>query len=140
MMKNQFSQVKWGRVLLTSIVVFALSYCTIFLVITAYGFILAFQARGAPDQARIQEFAGQVSPWGGPVVTVLLTFIAGIWVARKVKAVNSLQGLLVGLMVAVIGVIVSFISSQGMGLLDFMWFILIVVAGWFGGSLAGRRR
>jgi hypothetical protein len=140
-MKNsRLSNVRWGRVLLTGIVVYTLSYCIIFLVITAYGFILAFQARGAPDQDQIQQFASQVSPWGVPALALLLTFGAAVWVSRKVIIATSLHGLLVGLIVAIISVIVSLIFGWAMNLLDLMWFFLIIAAGWFSGFLYSRGR
>lgn len=139
-MKNSLlSNVRWGRVLLTGLLVYALRYCTIFLVVTVYGFILAIQARGAPDQNQIQQFANQVSPWGGPILTVLLTFGAAVWVSHKVKIATSLHGVLVGLIVAMISVIFSLIFGWVINLLDIMWFFLTIASGWFGGFLYIQR-
>ena len=140
MKKSQILHVRWGRVLLTGLVVYVLSYFTVILIITVYAFILAFQVRGAPDQVRIEQFADQVSTWGGPVLVLLLTLGAAIWVSRKVAVATSLHGLLVGLMVAIIGVILSLIFGWAMDLLDLMWFFLTMTVGWFGGVLGGRGR
>jgi len=138
-MKNsKLLNVRWGRVLLTGIVVYTLSYCIIFLVIAAYGFILAFRAQGAPDQDQIQQFATQISPWGVPALSFLLTFGATVWLSRKVVIATSLHGFLVGLIVVIISVILSLIFGWALNLLDLMWFFLIVVAGWFGGFLYSR--
>lgn len=135
-MKNSLlSHVRWGRVLLTSLLVYILSYCIVFIVVTVYGSILAFKARGSPDQDQIQQFASQVSPWVGPVLTVLMTFGAAIWVTRKVKVAASTHGVLVGLFVAIISVILSLVFGWPMNSLDIMWFFLTIASGWFGGFI-----
>lgn len=139
-MRNQFSDIRWGRVLLAGLVVSVLSLLVVTLVITAYGFILGIQTRGAPDQARIEQFANQVGPCGGPVLALLLTLVAAAWVARKVEAATSLHGVLVGLVVAIIGLIVPLTFGGMMGLLDLVWFVLTVAAGGLGGVLGSRGR
>jgi len=139
MKKTQLSHISWGRVLLTGLVVYVSSYLIVILIITIYAFILAFQAQGAPDQAQINEFAIQVSPWGVPVLAVLLTFGAAFWVLRKVAASKSLHGLLIGFMVAIISVIISIITGLGTDILDLMWFFLTMGAGWFGGHFSHCR-
>ena len=73
-MKTQLSQIKWGRVVLTALVVSVAGFLTAFLIVTAYAFTLAFQVRGAPDQTLIMAFADQYAPWIGPISLILFTF------------------------------------------------------------------
>ena len=89
-MTNQLSQIKWGRALLTGVVVYVLSFLLIFLIVSTYAMVLGIQARGAPDQTMIQAFANRHAPWIGPVCLVLLRFWepAG-WRAASMRRLNS---------------------------------------------------
>ena len=101
-MTNQLSQVKWVRVLLTSLVVYLISFLTIFVIVTGYAFILAFQARGAPDQTMIQAFANQYAPWIGPISLILFTVLGARHVARRVENAVQLHGLILGLLTSLV--------------------------------------
>ncbi len=142
-MKHQLSKVYWGRVLLASIVASGLSFWVTALVIFIYAFSLAFQVRGAPDQARINYFAELMGRWGAPIIAFLLTVMLATWVARKAKAAASLHSLLIGLLVASIGLMLSLAfsltSGKPFGVSELVAFILAVGAGWLGGVL-GRPR
>ena len=46
-MTTQLSQIKWGRVTLTALVVYIVSFLTVFLIVTGYAAYLGFQARVA---------------------------------------------------------------------------------------------
>ena len=45
-MTNRLSQIKWVRVGLTAVVVYIISFLTIFAIVTGYATMLAFQLRG----------------------------------------------------------------------------------------------
>src|SRR5215510_3184742 len=101
-MTTQLSQIKWGRVILTTVVVYILSFLTIFLIVTGYASYLAFQARGAPDQAMITAFANQYAPWIGPISLILFTAFGGMWLARRVEAAVPLHGAIVGVLASLL--------------------------------------
>jgi hypothetical protein len=113
-----------------------LSFIVIFCVVFVYAFGLAFQARGAPDSAQIQQFAVQVAPWLGPLSLVGLTLLASLLLARRAVASPRAHGLLVGLGVALI----SLFFDPPTNLANIVAPILIIGAGWLGGTLGSRGR
>ena len=130
-MKAQYSNLQWGRVLLTSVLVIILV-----VILNTVLPLLATHVWGQPDQAQI---AVQVSSWITYIVLLLLTFGGAVWVARRVEREAPLHGLLVGVIVAFI----LFLLSLGFGsavLFALLTFVLNVVAGLLGGVLGGRRR
>ena len=140
-MGTQFSNVRWGRVLLAGALVFIANFMSVFLVVSVYAVILGFEARGAPDQALIDQFASQISTWFGPVLTALLTLGAAVWVARKVEAAIILHGVLVGLIAVLIGLTVTLVFfDSSIDMPDIVRFVLAVAAGWVGGFLGSRGR
>lgn len=62
-MTNQLSQINWKRTLITALVVYFIGFLITFLVVTVYAMVLAFQARGAPDQTMIQAFQTDTLHW-----------------------------------------------------------------------------
>jgi hypothetical protein len=73
--------------------VYGASFLLVFLIVTAYASYLAFQVRGAPDQAMIQEFASRYAPWLGVIslsslLTTILVVSAG-WLSGRVAAQRS---------------------------------------------------
>jgi hypothetical protein len=117
--------------------VYGASFILVFLIVTAYASYLAFQVRGTPDQAMIQEFASQYAPWLGLISQVLFTVLGAMWLARFVKTEFELHGLALGLIVALVNLI-----FEGMGafsLSSLLTTILVVSAGWLGGRVAAQR-
>jgi putative membrane protein (TIGR04086 family) len=124
-MKAQFSQIQWGRVLLTGVLVVILN--TVLLV-------LATHIWSQPDQSQI---AIGVSAWSTYMLLLLLTFGGAVWVTRTVERESLLHGLLMGL---VVGFILCFLSL-GFGspiLRALVTFVLILAAGCLGGVLGSR--
>ena len=130
-MKALFSDVHWGRVLLTGVLLVILD-----VILNTVLLLLATHIWSQPDQAQI---AIQVSSWSSYILVILLTVGGAVWVARKVEREAPLHGLLVGLVVALILLILSvgFGSSLLMALLTFD---LNLAAGWLGGVLGSRGR
>jgi putative membrane protein (TIGR04086 family) len=137
-MESTASDLRLVRVSLVGLGAYILSLALVFLVVTVYAVMLGFEARGAPDQALIQEFAENVGSWLGPASALLLTFLGGLWVARKVDARGALHGLLVGVVVALISVALALLSS-GLSLRQTLLVGAIVATGWIGGTLGARR-
>jgi len=130
-MKALFSDVHWGRVLLTGVLLVILD-----VILNTVLLLLATHIWSQSDQAQI---AIQVSSWSSYILVILLTVGGAVWVARKVEREAPLHGLLVGLVVALILLILSvgFGSSLLMALLTFD---LNLAAGWLGGVLGSRGR
>jgi len=130
-MKAQFSQMHWGRVLLTGVLVVILV-----VILNTVLLVLATHVWSQPDQAQI---AMQVSAWSTYILLLLLTFGGAVWVARTVEREALLHGLLVGL---VVGLILCFLSL-GFGspvLRALVTFVLNMAAGFLGGVLGSRGR
>lgn len=69
------------RVLGAGLAAIAGSFLLLFVPIIVYAFVLAFRARGFPDQAAINHFAAMFSPasmpWLERVLTPVLAFCSG---------------------------------------------------------------
>jgi hypothetical protein len=133
-MTSRLSGLHWVRILVAALLVLVVSFLIVFCVIFTYGFALAFQARGAPDQAQIQEFANQIAPWLGGAGTILFTLLAAYLLARRVKLSPQTHGVLVGALVALL----NLLFDRSLSLENVVGFILTVGAGWLGGFLASR--
>jgi hypothetical protein len=135
----RLSELRIGRIVIVSFAVVLISFLLITLIILVYATMLAVQARGAPDQEQITQFARGVGPWLGPLVGLLLTFIAAAWTARRVPLHKAFHGLLIGIVVAIVTLAIDAIG--GLKLSDLIGFVLAIVAGWLGGIVgAGRRQ
>ena len=130
-MKALFSDVHWGRVLLTGVLLVILD-----VILNTVLLLLATHIWSQRDQAQI---AIQVSSWSSYILVILLTVGGAAWVARKVEREAPLHGFLVGLFVALI----LLILSVGFGsplLMALLTFDLNLAAGWLGGVLGSRGR
>jgi NO-binding membrane sensor protein with MHYT domain len=127
---------KWGRILVAGIGTQAAVLLVITLVATGYAFKLAFEVQGAPDQTRIGQFAEYLGRSYWWVLQILLTAPAAAWAVRKVQSSHQLHGVLIGLVVAVTGFVMSFTMSFR----TIAEFALTVGAGWLGGAMAAHHR
>src|SRR5215510_4030524 len=129
-MTNELSQIKWVRVVLTALVVYILSFLTIFIIVTGYATFLAFQARGAPDQTLITAFANQYAPWIGPISLILFTILGARHMARRVISAIPLHGIILGALTGLVNIL-----FDGFGLSALIIIILTIGAGWLGSKL-----
>jgi NO-binding membrane sensor protein with MHYT domain len=127
---------KWSRILVAGIGTSVVVFLVITLAATGYAFKLAFEVRGAPDQARIGQFAAHLGRSYWWVLQILLTVPAAVWAVRKVQRSPQLHGVLVGLVAAATGSAIAFTVSVR----TLAAFALTVGAGWLGGALAARHR
>jgi hypothetical protein len=135
-MNVQLSQIRWGRVAWTALTVYGASFLLVFLVVTAYAASLAFQARGAPDQAMIQTFANQYAPWLGSGSLILFTFLGAMWLARFVGTDIERHGLVLGVIVSLVNLIFEGVGAFSLVVLTTT--VLVIAAGWLGGRMAMR--
>ena len=139
-MKSPRSDIQWRKVLMAGVAAPVVGMVLLIIVISVYATSLAIQSRGQPDQAQINQFAGQVAPWGGPILTIVLTAGAAAWAARKVDIGADRHGLLVGLVAAVVVVIIDLAFRRSLGLTTLVELALTVASGWLGGRLSSRMR
>jgi len=130
-MKVQLSQLRWGRIILTGLLVVIL-VTIINGVLIQLGLLIWHQW---PQQLTLVE----VVTWSTFGLQLLLTVGGGVWIARKVERDAPLQGLLMGLVIALIFLLFSF-SSVLPALMAPVGFILTIAAGWLGGVLGSRER
>lgn len=133
-MTNQFSQIKWGRVTWTTLIVCGASFLIVFLIVTAYATSLAVQARGAPDQTMIQAFASQYAPWVGPISLILFTFLGAMRMARFVRTAAQIHGLILGVLVSLVNIVLGSVGS--FSLTTLLTTVLLIGSGWLGGRLS----
>jgi putative membrane protein (TIGR04086 family) len=133
-MKAQFSQVHWGRVVLTGVLVAIL---VAILSTVLFLLLLAFHVWGSQDQGHI---AIQVFSWMSAILAVLLTTYGAVRVARKVERAAPLHGFLVGLVAALVLIPLGPGFGARLDLATLVPFVLTVAAGWLGGILGSRGR
>ena len=143
-MMNPFSKMRWGRVLLAGMGAAVLNITLMVLLIGVYIVFLGVQAQGAPDSAKIHQFATSVGQWGSPVFAALLTGGAAAWAARKVEAAPGLHGALIGLLVAIISLLVGLTFGDTLNprvlVTLLVAFFLTIAAGGLGGALGAWQR
>lgn len=126
---------RWGRIIAAGLAAFLTGMLLTVLLVAAYGLKLGFEARGAPDQARIDAFAERVAPVAGPALLVIMTMLAAYGVTRNVPS-PALHGLLIGVVATVFALLLSWPPD----LADAGVFALVVGAAWSVGAVRARRQ
>ena len=138
-MNQSLLSIRWLRVLSAALAVIALSFLLLTVIVAVYAFVLAFQARGAPDQSAISHFAARVSPKLLPWLEVSLTFLAAVIVARSAEKASATQGLFIGILAGLLSLAVPLAFTGRLGLRNFDLFLIIVGLGWVGGFVGHKR-
>ena len=126
------------RVLGAALAVLGLSFLILMLIITLYALVLAFQARGAPDQVAINHFAARISPRLMPWLEMLLTLVVAFLVARRAQSASILHGLFIGIAATLLSLAVTLAFGGRPGLHNLLFSLAIVGLGWLGG-FAGHK-
>ncbi len=141
-MKAHFASVHWSRVLLTGLLV------SILALILNTVLLVAANSLGSQHN----EIAGQVASWSTAILASLLVGISATRMAHEVERQAPLHGLLVGMVAALILFIfnpnvTNYIQGVHHGsiallLMALGTFVLMVAAGWLGGTLGspGHKR
>ena len=138
-MNLSLSSIRWLRVLSAALAVIALSFLILTVIVAVYAFVLAFQARGAPDQSAISHFAARVSPKLMPWLEVSLTFLAAVIVARRAEKASATHGLFIGILAGLLSLAVPLAFAGRLGLRNLVLFLIIVGLGWVGGFVGQKR-
>lgn len=133
-MSLNLSNIRWGWVVLGVVIALAVAYGSSICVVTLYSGYLGLQVQGAPDTALINEFANSNAPGIKAVFVALGTFLGGLLAGRKVALDAAQNGLMVGLITAVIMLLFGIFG--GFSLWVIVGVILAVGGGWLGGRLA----
>jgi hypothetical protein len=138
-MNYSLSSIRWFRVLGAAVAVIAVSFLILIVVVTLYAFILAFQARGAPDQNAINHFAERVSPELMPWLEMLLTLVVALIAARRAEKASIIHGLFIGILVGLLSLAVTLAFGGRPGLHDLVFVLIVVGLGWLGGFVGQKR-
>ena len=131
---NQAGTTRWVRCSAAGLAAFAGAFALTAVAVFVYAFRLAFEVRGAPDQASIQAFARSVEPTWGPCLRVILAFAVAAWVGRSSKSPLA-EGAVVGLTAAIAGLCLAW-PPDARGVVFFVG----TTAAALTGALAARRR
>ena len=130
--------IRLRRVLSAAFAVIALSFLLLFVPIIVYAFVLAFRARGAPDQAAINHFAAIVSPALMPWLERLLTLLLAFWAVRRTEAARAADGLFVGVLAGLLSLAVMLAFGGQLAVRSLLLSLVVVGLGWLGGFVGQR--
>lgn len=139
-MSYSLSKIRWRSVLGAAFAVMAVSFLIPIVIITVYAFVLAFQARGAPDQTAINHFAASVSPKLMPWLEMVLTLLLAFSIARKTEEAGIISGLIVGILATLLSLAVILAFGGRLGLHNSLCLLIIAALGWLGGLIGQRSR
>jgi hypothetical protein len=138
-MSYSLSRVRWRRVLGAAFAVIALSFLIPIVIVTVYAFVLAFRARGVPDQTAINHFAASVSPKLMPWLEMVLTLLLAFRVARRTEGAGIISGLIVGILAGLLSLAVTLAFGGRIGLHNSLFLLAVVALGWLGGFIGHKR-
>jgi hypothetical protein len=126
------------RVLIAGLAVIALSFLVLFVPIIVYAFVLAFRARGVPDQAAINHFAKTISPALMPWLERLATLFLAFRLVRRTEAARAVDGLFVGILAGLLGLAVTLVFGGRFGVGSLLPVLVVAALGWLGGFVGQR--
>jgi len=132
--------IRWLRIFGVALAVILASFFIVTAITTVYAFILAFQARGTPDQAVISQFAAKISRWLIPFLEILLTLLSSAFIVRRTDKTNIIHGLLIGALVGTLNLVVTRIFFNHLSFDSLIVFLITLGLGWFGGFIGQKRR
>jgi uncharacterized membrane protein len=138
-MSFNFSEVKWGRVVLWSILGLIVFLASAYLYVTVRMFILGFQLGGNPPQEAIAEFSS------GTLYKVVLFlamalggFLGGRAAARKAEGSYLLNGLLAGIGLTIVFTVYVAVTGGSLNLAMLLFAALAIAGGALGSWVGGR--
>ena len=134
------TNIRWLRILGVALGVIVTSFFIVTVITAVYAFILAFQARGTPDQVAIGHFATTISRWLIPLLEILLTLFASLMMVSSTKNANVIHGLFVGILVGLFSIVVTLIFAHHFGFYNSIFFLITAGLGYLGGFLEQKRR
>ena len=133
-MKISITNIKWRKIILTCIAIIIADIIAITIVVAVYAIILGFEVRGEPDSQAIELFADRLGSVMGPLLGAVLTFCGSFRITRKLSQPDVTNGTLVGIIVALFGLIIGNFSLQSI-----LFSFLTLTAGLLGGKIAIKK-
>ena len=90
----------WLTLFLAGLGALLASILGVFFVVFVYAFVLAFQARGAPDTDAIQSFANTAAPFLGPILLSIFALAFSFLVLRSRPRSPFWYGIIIGFIAA----------------------------------------
>ncbi len=129
---------RWLQIFGAALAVIASSFIALMAVTVGYAFVLAYQARGAPDQGAINHFAAGISPILMPWLECFLALILSFAIGRKTAGRSTTQGLLIGILAGMLGLAVARFFRGHFGTSSAMFSLGVAGAGYLGGLLGEK--
>ncbi len=137
-MSFSLARVRWRRAVGAAFAVVLASFLILLAIVTVYAFVLAFGARGAPDQTAIRHFAASVSPKLMPWIEMVLTFLFALRVTRNGVETRAMSGLVVGILAGLLCSAVTLFFGGRIGLHNTVFLLVLVALGWTGGFIGQK--
>jgi hypothetical protein len=137
-MSYSLSKIRSRRVLGAAFAVIALSFLIPIVIVAVYAFVLAFQARSAPNHTAINHFAASVSPKLMPWLEMVLTLLLAFRVARRTEGAGVTSGLIVGILAGLLSLAVTLAFEGRLGLHNSLFLLIVVALGWLGGFIGQK--
>jgi hypothetical protein len=116
-----------------------LAFLVSILVVTVYATYLAFQARGAPNQQLINQFAASSSPWVTALAGLALVFLFSLRLVKGAHRHSITFGIVLGVSAAVCAAATAFAFTSHISLKSLLVPAVLVLSGWAGSVLGSRR-
>jgi hypothetical protein len=136
-MPSQLSQINWGRVVLTALIVHIVTFFVVMSIISGFATYLGLEDYDFPDQNLVSLFAEQYSPIMGQVCLVVFTFFGARNTAKNVENAPLDNGLVVGILVGIVYLVFRGGTPINFGVL--ITAALIVGMGWLGARSTGKK-
>lgn len=132
-----WATVQWRWVLGMIVAIMVVTSTTLFIIIAI---IAAGRASFSdiPTQAEINQVSDFVSVYIGPPFFVSMTFLATLWMARKIDMAPTVHGLLIGLGVCAASMLGDYFLSPSLTGFEVISALTAVGSGWLGGYRGER--
>ena len=138
-MKLLLTNIRWLRVVVSSLLIVLSSFLVVTLITSGYAFILAFEAHGKPDQAAINHFASSISRWMMPLFELFFTFVISFISTKKTMNNVSIHGLLIGILAGFFSTMMKIGFGDQFNYRIYIFFLIIVGLGFVGGFFSQRQ-
>ncbi|MFB3896862.1 MAG: hypothetical protein ACE14V_11240 [bacterium] len=140
------SQVKWSRIIVSVIAVILLTYLVVTLIIAGYAALLVIlKASPGSVENRITSI-GKIMIVITYISYLIFIFLAAIWSNRKLLPEQMVHGMIIGILVVIIDIPLTYLFNQHIRLFDVFGYLLILGVGYAGdqycmkGSLKSKVR
>jgi hypothetical protein len=137
-MNSSILRLRWLRILGAALAVIGFSFVALMIVTAGYAFVLAYQARGAPDQSAINRFAAEISPRFVPWLECFLALLLSFTIGRKTDRCSITQGLLIGILAGMLGLAVALFFRGHLSSSSIVFSFGVAGAGCIGGLLGKK--